>query len=160
MFYVQCIVVFIITYTCSILSVLNKQLDSLIDHLLEDAGITISLFEVHGDDVTTTLSRVGGSSAGHLPVILLCRTTIVVDILKYVSYKVNLGDDFLGDDILTSVSVIQSNRAIVNNSSLGAKIICFSVHITMYSLDGVQRFSLIGSQSACFPRVSEASENT
>lgn len=155
MFYVQCIVVFIITYTCSILSVLNNQLDSLIDHLLEDAGITISLFEVHGDDVTTTLSRVGGSSAGHLPVILLCRTTIVVDILKYVS-----STDNLGDDILTSVSVIRSNRAVVNYSSLGAKIICFSAHITMYSPDGVQRFSLIGSQRACFPRVSEASENT
>ena len=60
----------------------NDNLDNLVDNLFDDAGITVSLFEVDEDDVTTALSYV---VAGELPVIVFCHTAVVEYILKHVS---------------------------------------------------------------------------
>ena len=66
----------------SFLSVSNDNLDNLIANLFDDAGITISLFEVDQIDVATALSYV---EAGELPLIVFCQTAVVKDILKHVS---------------------------------------------------------------------------
>ena len=58
----------------------SLQVDSIL-HAMHDAGIKISLFEVHEDDVVSPLSVVVNMSERHLPIVLLCRTDVIVDIL-------------------------------------------------------------------------------
>ena len=58
----------------------SLQVDSIL-HAMHAAGIKISLFEVHEDDVTSPLSLIVNMSARHLPIVVLCRTDVIVDIL-------------------------------------------------------------------------------
>ena len=56
------------------------QVDSIL-HAMHDAGIIISLFEVHEVDIGSTLSHVVKMSEHHLPIVLLCSPDVIADIL-------------------------------------------------------------------------------
>ena len=76
------VLVIILHNSISITAVTTRslQVDSIL-HAMHDAGIKISLFEVHNDDITSPLSLIVNMSERHLPIILLCRTDVIVDTL-------------------------------------------------------------------------------
>ena len=55
-------------------------MDSIFD-AMHDAGIKISLFEVHEVDIASILSLVVKMSERRLPIVILCNPDIIADIL-------------------------------------------------------------------------------